>query len=260
MENGMLRHSVLMFGIMMLLPGATLAQAILNPSFESPVLGEGNSNGVNTPFLIGSNSNTVGNWVLTASTLVDLPVLVQGRVDIRDPIGAGPVGISGNQLARLRANGIIGGITSGTVYQDVGVSFTNNTRYTLQADMGVENLAEVLTSFGMRIKAGTTTVAEYDHTTLLALFTNSNQLYPFAINFTVYNESPPTGNLGVEFFQTSAVGVAGSFLVDNVSLTVAAVPEPTTIGLICLSIVGMGCGYSRFRRQQQNYLEETVEA
>jgi hypothetical protein len=254
----MMRHGMLMIGIMMLLPGATKAQTLQNPSFESPVLGDGNSNGVNTPFLIGSNSATVGNWVLTASTLVDIPILVQGRVDIRDPVGAGPVGISGNQLARLRANGIIGGITSGSVYQDVGVSFTNNTQYTLQANMGVENLAEVLTSFGMRIKAGSTTVAECDHNTLLSLFTNSNQLYPFAINFTVYNESPPTGNLGVEFFQTSGVGVAGAFLVDNVSLTVAAVPEPTTIGLLGLSVIGMGYGYYRYRRQQQNILEETL--
>ena len=255
----MFRHRALMMGVMMLLlPGATMAQTLLNPSFETPDLGEGNSQGVNTPFLIGSNSTTVGNWVLTASTLVDIPILIGGRVDIRDPVGAGPVGISGDQIARLRANGIAGVLTTGTVYQNVGASFTNNTRYTLTADLGLENTVEALSTFGMRIMSGSTVVAQADQGTLLALFTDSNRLFPASVSFTVFNETPPSGQLGVEFFQTSLAGVAGSFLVDNVSLTVAAVPEPTTIGLIGLSVVGVGVGYYRYRRHQRQLLEASV--
>ncbi len=244
--------------ILLMLPLQGFTQSVTNGSFESPALGDGANAGVNTPLLIGSNSSTVGNWDMTTSALLSVPLAIAARVEIINPIGAGPTGISGSQIARLTSNGLAGVGTSGFLSQDIGISFTANTRYILTADLGLANLAFALTTFGMQITAGGTPVATRDHGTILSLFANSNQLYNVSLIFDT-TATPPVGNVGVQFFQTSLAGVAGVYLVDNVTLTtVAAVPEPATIGLIAISTVGAAVGWYRYRRTQKKQYDALV--
>jgi hypothetical protein len=245
--------------ILLMLQLQGFAQSVTNGSFESPTLGDGANAGVNTPLLIGSNSSTVGNWDMTASALLSVPLGVAARVEIINPTGAGPTGISGSQLARLSSNGLAGVGTSGLLAQDIGVSFTANTRYILTADLGLANIAAALSTFGMQITAGGSPVATRNHSTILSLFANSNQLYNVSLIFDT-TATPPVGNVGVQFFQTSLAGVAGVYLVDNVSLTtVAAVPEPATIGLLIISAIGAAGGWYRYRRNQKKQFDAMVK-
>lgn len=88
--------------IMAFLPIAIYSQTITinNPSFESPVLGNGASAGVDAPLLLGSNSSTVGGWTLTASNLVAVALAVPARAEILNPVVAVP-NMSGDQLGVL---------------------------------------------------------------------------------------------------------------------------------------------------------------
>ncbi|MFT3882439.1 MAG: PEP-CTERM sorting domain-containing protein [Gemmatales bacterium] len=254
-----LRSVYVFCGFLLLASIQVHAQSITiqNSGFELPVLGDSASAGVNAPLLIGSNSSPVSNWTLTASSLLSVSLSVPARAEIINPTGSGPVNISGSQIGLLRANGLAGVATTGSAYQDLGVSYTANSRYTLSVDVGVESLASLLSGYGFSLMNGSNTLATRDQSTLLALFLNSNQLYHASLTFDT-NGTVPTGNVGVQFFESSLANVAGAFIFDNVSLTVAAIPEPATIGLIGLSIVGAAGAYYRHRCHVKRQMEASV--
>ncbi len=227
---------------------------IQNPSFELPVLSDGSSVGVNAPLLIGSSSGTFSNWTLTASSLLAIPLFVPARAEIINPTGPGPVNISGSNVGLLRSNGLVGVGTTGTAFQDLGVSYTANSRYTLSADVGLENIAAALSDFGLNLMNGSNTAATLNKSSLISLLVDSDSLVHVTLTFDT-NGSPPSGNVGVEFFESSVAGVAGAFMFDNVSLSVTAVPEPATIALIGLSVLGGAGAYWRHRRQAKKQLD-----
>ncbi len=248
-------HACISF--MFLFTAQVNAQTLLNGGFEAPVLGNGNSSGVNAPLLIGTNTNTVGNWDLRASSLLAVSLVSPARVEILDPV-INPVGMVGNQLAVLSSAGLAGVGTSGSISQDLGASFTANTRYILNANLGLLNTASALSSFGMQITAGGVPIATRNNGTILSLLVNSNQLYNVSLIFDT-GSTPPTGDVGVRFFQDSLAGVAGAYLVDNVSFsTVAAVPEPASVGLILLSGVGISVAWYRHHRKQKQQFDQAV--
>lgn len=246
-------------GLLLLASIQVHAQSITiqNSGFESPALGDNASAGVNAPLLIGTNSSTVSNWTLSASSLLSVSLSVPARAEIINPSGPGPVNISGSQIGLLRANGLAGVGTFGSAYQDLGVSYTANSRYTLSADVGVESLASLLSGYGFSLMNGSNTLATRDQSTLLTLLLNSNQLYHASLTFDT-NGTVPTGNVGVQFFESSLANVAGAFIFDNVSLSVTAIPEPTTIGLIALSFVGVATAYYRQRRIVKRQMEASL--
>lgn len=244
--------------IMAFFPLAIYSQtiSITNPSFESPPLGNGASAGVDAPLLLGSNTSTVGGWTLTASNLVAVALAVPARAEILNPVAAIP-NMSGDQLGVLRSNGLVGVATSGSFYQDLGQSYTANTRYTMTADVGVSNIAAVLSDFGFGMMSDTNVVANRDRTFILPLLLNSNELFQVSLTFET-NASPPTGSMGVYFFESSLVGVGGSFFFDNVNLQAVAVPEPATVALVGTSILGAGFALWRYRKTRSRLLESTI--
>lgn len=244
--------------IMALFPLAIYSQSIpiTNPSFESPPLGNGASAGVDAPLLLGSNSSTVGGWTLTASNLTAVAVGVPARAEILNPVSALP-NMSGDQLGVLISNGLIGIATSGSFYQDLGQSYTANTRYTMTADVGVSNIAAALSNFGFGMMSGNNVVAERDRAFILPLLLNSNQLFTVSLTFET-NAQPPSDSMGVYFFESSLVGVAGSFFFDNVSLNAVAVPEPGTIMLLGACAVGAGAAVWRHRRVKKRQMESRI--
>lgn len=231
---------------------------IQNPSFELPILSDGSTVGVNAPLLIGSNSGTFNNWTLTASSLLAVPLVVPARAEIINPTGPGPVNISGSNIGLLRSNGLAGVGTTGTAFQDLGVSYTANSRYSLSADVGLENIASALSDFGLNLMNGSNTTATLNKSSLISLLVDSDSLVHVTLTFDT-NSSPPSGNVGVEFFETSLAGVAGAFMFDNVSLNVTAIPEPATIALIGLSMLGGAGTYWRHRRQAKKQLNAVVD-
>jgi hypothetical protein len=182
------------------------------------------------------------------STTVGVPIIVPARGQIENPAGAGPLGINGSQMGRITSAGLVGVATAGTFFQDLDVSFTANTRYTLTASVGLQSLAQVPSTFGFSIMNGNTPVATTAQSALLLLLTNSNQFFQFSLQFDT-NGSPPSGDIGVQFFQTNLVGSAGSFIFDNASMTAVGIPEPSTYALIGGSLL-LG-GYVAYRRRRR---------
>lgn len=241
--------------------GASHGQTIpiQNPSFETPALSDGLNQGIDAPLLVGSNSGVVGNWTITMSTLVGVSAIVPARGQIENPAGAGPGGIDGVQIGRLTSSGVAGVATNGTFYQDLGVSFTANTRYTLTASVGLANIAQAPSSFGFSLMAGNTAVASTSQASLLSLLVTSNQLFQASITFQT-GATPPTGDVGVQFFQGNLAGVAGSMIFDNASLAAVGVPEPSTYALLGGTLVVGAWAGRRYRRRKALVAEAILAA
>lgn len=251
------RSFLLLMGMVLVGPVPCHGQTsipIQNPSFELPVLTNGNSSGVDAPFVFGHNTLLTNSWLLSSGCLSPVSVGICGRAEIINP-NSNPGNIDGSNIGLLRSNGLVGIASDGTATQDLGVSYTANTRYTLTVFAGIENIALVVSDYGFRLLDSGSPVpgAERNKASLLSILNDSNNLHQVSLTFDT-GSIPPSGTIGVQFFESSLVGVGGAFMFDNVSLTAIGVPEPATIGLISLSITGgIGAFFYRRHRLKKNW-------
>ena len=256
------RRCLLFAGVMLVGPISIYGQVsipIQNPSFELPPLANGNSSGVDAPFVFGHNTLLTNSWLVSSGCLSPVSVGVCGRAEIINPV-SNPGNIDGSNIGLLRSTGLVGIASDGSASQDLGVAYTPNTRYTLTVFAGVENIALVVSDYGFRLLDSGSPVpgAERNKASLLTILNDSNNLHQVSLIFET-GSSPPTGTIGVEFFESSLAGIGGAFMFDNVSLTAIAVPEPATIALGSVSVIGGIAAYFYRRHRLKKNWESVVQ-
>ena len=161
-------------------------------------------------FSDGSTSSTVNipGWIGTGDTIAVM-------TDI------------GDQSFRALANGNLYGSNGGTLFQTLsGVTAQADKIYTLSADL--DGAADGVT-VTYQLWFGTTPITA----TTPATWTPKGNREPFAVQFAT-GSTPPIGDLKVAIVLG---GTGTQSFVDNVALTV--VPEPTVLGLLALSALGL---------------------
>ncbi|MHC5544564.1 PEP-CTERM sorting domain-containing protein, partial [Singulisphaera rosea] len=168
-------------------------------------------------------------------------------------IGSGAATISG--VVGLNVLGL--GLTNNNGYfsQTLGQTYAANATYTLSADVNAgatlslgllqsRNVGIALTSNGSDVAS--TSTAGAGLVTLTPLGSNN---YTLQLTFTT-GSTPPTGNIGIRLFdQPTGLLTANLFpsaTFDNITLT--AVPEPTSVGLLGIGLVGLCFATKRYRR------------
>jgi hypothetical protein len=209
MFRGMLGLGCVLLGL-----GQATAASLLvtNPSFESPALvNPGDFTTVSPP-----------GWTLTGAGGVFKP----------------SVGTSVNSVPDGTQVGYAGALSTGSLFQDLGVAAVTGQIYQLSVDVGSRKEGFPAHYFVELTEGGVT------------------------LNSAAGTISPGTGNFSVVTF--SAVGIAGGgdigvrlsetgagqslFDAVAVSTVVASVPEPTSLTMLGIGVVGMA-GYGWRRRQ-----------
>ena len=189
---------------------------IFNPSFEAVTASA--PNGVLSPA-----GGILGGWTYDRTG-----VLPATLTDVT--FGPSSLATEGSNAANLFF--LAGVAAEVSIFQDLGQSYLPSTVYTLTFDASQYSLLSVLTDAEVSLYAGGTQVATLGGSGLLGLLDPGGAPSTVTLEYTT-GVSAPLGNIGIEFSAGGLAEVAGSgFVIDNVQLTAAPVPEPGAALLI----------------------------
>lgn len=195
----------------------TIAVAIEDPSFESQ------TGMLPRPLLAPPMSGTLGPWeVSRTGGLTNFLGIVLGATVPAIGVDASPRATHGNNFMRITfVLNLAGG---GLVRQTLDESLVPMSRYVLTFDSGNAAVLDLLASFGCRVWAGGTLVAEADSADLLTLLDLGLGFKRYGLAFEVH-DAPPAGNIAIEFYAASLVGVLTSVAFDNIDFKRGPLPR-----------------------------------
>lgn len=201
---------------------------------------EGITTTIESPAGGGTMAGAIGAWSVSATGVIGQ----QASISSGDSLG-GPVVTDGSFDAR-----VILPLSAGagvTLEQTLSAGFQANSRYTLSVQLDDGASAGLLSGAAIELRAGNTTVASLDGSQLLLLVDTTSGFQTVSLDYTT-TASPPLENIGIYFAAASSASVAGSIYLDDFSLTVSPVPEPSTAAL--LSIGGVLLAGTWLRQRQ----------
>ncbi len=192
---------------------ARIEVAIHNPSFElatgqlqNPIIG--------APQL----SANIGGWQASRTGIV-LPIL--GLTLPSVGVRASPHATHASNFAFITFVAGVG--ATGSFAQTLPDTLRPRTTYTVTFDAGSAGLADVLPSYGLRISAGGTVLVDASNAALLTVLYLGNGRLRHTVSFQTCN-NPPDGQLRLELFASSLLGIASGVGFDNLVFT--AEPPP----------------------------------
>ncbi len=228
-----------------LLAGAMLAQAtpITIPDFSF----EGITTTIASPTafgvgVIGTNTGPIGAWSAYSGASIGglLGSISSGTTN---SLGA-PAGADGTYVGRI--NLPAGAGASIDLSQSLTNTFLANSIYTLSFEIDGGTTASLLSGSSISLEAGSTPVATLSGTAFTSLLDGNNDFQTLSLMFQTGN-SPPLGNIGIDFNANSLAGAGGNFFLDNFQLDVIPAPEPGTCALGGMGLLLMAIEWRRRR-------------
>lgn len=221
---------------------ATSANAgiVFQDDFESPDVTAAEGSGGGT----GGTSNTAdtSKWVrasagygANANGLLD-----EGSGEFTDPVGQQAYGFRYTNSGVTSAEGLIDALTAGSTYTvsfDVVLDgFNDGNPYTAKLVVFEDGAARTAT----QNNTGTTILKQVGGSTSSTSYTNVT--FDFTAD-AVDHAGSLNKDVAIRF-----IGATDSAIIDNVSVDVASIPEPSTIALAALGLLGL-LGWSRRSRR-----------
>ena len=226
-----------------LFAGVPLSRAtpvtVPNFSFEGITTGVSSPNGLS----IATNTGPIGSWSAYAAGLAGLNSSIAANTT--SFFGA-PAGADGSYIARITLPVGVG--ASAGLNQVLTATFLPNSIYTLSFQLDGGTSVSLLAGSSLALDNNTTPVASLSGANLVSLLDGNGDFQTISLTYQTGN-SPPSGNIGVEFDAASVAGVGGTIYFDNFQLGVAPTPEPSTAALVSLGSL-LFFGFSKDRKQK----------
>ncbi len=217
-----------------LLAGSTLTQAspitIPDYSFEglTTTIASPSSLGVG---IIGTNSGSIGAWsAYSGTSLGGLNSSIASGTT--NSLGA-PGGADGNYVVRVSLP--VGAGATVDLRQSLATTFLANSTYTLSFEIDGGTTVSLLSGSSISLLSGSTSVASLSGTNFTALLDGNGDFQTLTLTYQTGN-TPPGGNIGIDFNTASTAGAGGNIYLDNFQLDVVPIPEP---GVYVLSGLGI---------------------
>lgn len=195
----------------------TITVHIDDPSFET------HTGMLPRPLLSPPMSGTVGPWELSRTGgLTNFLGIVLGATVPAIGVEASTRATDGDNF--LRVTFVLNIAGGGVIRQTLDEPLMPMSRYVLAFDAGNAAVLDLLATFGCRVWAGSTLVAEQGSTELLTLLDLGGGFKRYALAFEV-DDAPPSGNITIEFHVASLVGVLSSVAFDNIDLKRGPLPR-----------------------------------
>ncbi len=209
---------------------------------------EGITASINSPtnFLgagvVGTNSGPIGLWTAFAgASVIGLNSSVASGTT--NALGA-PAGADGSYVARITLPAGVGAADG--IEQILTNTYLANSIYTLSFQLDGGTAVNLLAGSSLSLESGSTPVATLSGANLVTLLDGNGDFQTISLTYQTGN-SPPLGNIGIEFDANSVGGVGGSIYFDNFQLDASPVPEPQTLALIAMGSLLM-FGFSKSRK------------
>jgi hypothetical protein len=228
----------LLGGLTLLSPAAHAGLLnVVNPSFETPALADGQS----TP-------NGITGWV--GAGQVDVPIALNPAAGVDTTTGIAPDG--NNVGAAVGFNPPAGGPSDGAMIQTLTSTLTADTSYTLTVDVGQMlhvpsvwvGAVPAWNGYTVKLLAGNTVLAQDNNSVAVPVggFALST------VSFTALPGNPLLGDPITIWLAAGSSVYPSVALFDNVQVNAAVVPEPSTFVLAALAVV---IGAARFCRRSR---------
>lgn len=155
-------------------------------------------------------SGTIGGWQVERTAAVKLGATVP-RIGVMQSNSA----TDGTNLAYVTFP--LSVIGTAQFSQTLGSALRPDTAYKLRVDVGTAALALLLSDTQIKVYAGGTLVASSADPQLLSLLDLGNDTKEYCINFET-GDSPPAGNIRIELYSQSVLGLLSAVAFDNVRL------------------------------------------
>lgn len=191
---------------------------ITNHSFES---GTGMLSDGILGLVLPQLSGTIQGWSVSRAGL--LGGLTSATVPTTGIVNSG-LATDGGRIANVVFK--VGALAEAKFSRTVAYELEPNTTYTLMVDIGKAGVLDLLPSHSLRLKAGGQTYQGTDGQLLVLLDLDGN-FATRAIRFTT-GDAPPAGNVTIELYAVTLVGVIQGIGFDNVKL-LKEKPSPITL-------------------------------
>ena len=182
------------------------AVTIADMSFEQAV-GQ-----LSNPFFGPPMSGSIGGWQVERTAAIKL-----GTTTPRIGVSSSASASGGTNLAYISFP--LSVIGTGKFSQTIGTTLQPETRYKLKVDVGTAALALLLADTQIRLYAGGVLLASSSDPQLLEVLDLGGGVQEYCLNY-VSNDSPPPGNLRVELYSQSVLGLLSAVAFDNVRLQI----------------------------------------
>jgi hypothetical protein len=213
---------------------------IPNNSFEGITTSIASPNGLS----VATNTGPIGAWSAFAAGLVGLNSSIASGTT--NSLGA-PAGADGSYVARIILPVGVG--ASAGLRQTLTNTFLANSIYTLSFLLDGGTSVSLLAGSSLLLENNSTPVASLSGANLVSLLNGNGNFQTISLTYQTGN-SPPSGNIGVEFDAASVAGVGGNIYFDNFLLNVAPVPEPQPLALTAMGVLLL-LGFTKYRTRKQ---------
>jgi hypothetical protein len=209
-------------------------------SFEGITTSLASPNGLS----VATNTGPIGAWSAFAAGLVGLNSSIASGT--ASSLGA-PAGADGSYVAQITLP--VGAGASAGLRQTLTDTFLPNSLYTLSFQLDGGTSVSLLAGSSLSLENNSTPVASLSGANLVALLDGNGDFQTITLTYQTGN-TPPSGNIGIEFDAGSVAGVGGSIYFDNFQLNAAPVPEPQTVALVVMGSL-LVFGFSKHRTRKQ---------
>lgn len=167
---------------------------------------------LSNPFFGSPMSGSIGGWQVERTAAIQLGTTIPR-------IGVTPYGnaTDGANLAYISFP--LSVIGTGKFSQTLGTTIQPDTRYKLKVDVGTGALALLLADTQIKMYAGGVLVASSSDPQLLEILDLGGGTQEYCLNY-VSNDNPPPGNLHIELYSQSVLGLLSAVAFDNVRLQI----------------------------------------